>query len=107
MIINENDGLSLEYGKQSKNGAGYGIRVTKEQRDDHFKKKWDEIILHTKEKVFKVNISDSFWRNCTELRSKQIGQFLFNQGLAVWEKGNPPKLELLYISKNEFSLSLL
>ena len=93
-------------GKFHSSGAGYGLRITKDDRQNYFEKKWDHIVIFMDKDGFKVNISDSFWRNCTELRNKQIGKFVIKNGFGRWNKGIPPKLELLYIKKNEFSLTI-
>ena len=52
-------------------GAGYGIRINKEDRDRYFQKAWKEVIIILDGKEIKVNLSQSFWKKCTELRKKK------------------------------------
>ncbi len=37
-----------------------------------------------------VSISKSFWENCSELRSQDIGLWMIGSGLAPWKTGTPP-----------------
>ena len=85
-------------------GAGYGIRLKKSDRDNVFNKKWNDVIILVDKTSFKVPISDSFWRNCTELRSAEIGMALLTRGLAPWTKDNPPKLTLTVVGRGRFEL---
>jgi len=91
-------------GKYKESGAGYGLRILKEDRDSVFLRKWDHIILDIDGKEVAINLSDSFWRNCSELRSKEIGKWLISTDKGKWEKGKPPKYQLTQISNNKFKL---
>ena len=87
-------------------GSGYGIKLPKEDRDKYFHRSWKFVTIQIDKSVeFEVKISNSFWNNCIELRSKKIGKYLLNQGLAPWVKYNPPILNLKYIKENRFHLS--
>ena len=86
-------------------GAGYGIRIPIKIRNTVFKKEWDYVILKLDNKVIKVNISPSFWRGCSELRSKEIGKWLLKHKLAPW-KNNPPKIKMIHEAENIFKLQV-
>ncbi|MCK4416801.1 MAG: hypothetical protein KAV99_01370 [Candidatus Latescibacteria bacterium] len=87
-------------------GAGYGIRVTREHRDRYFERGWPSVTIELdKENMVKVDLSDSFWRGCTELRSARIGKWMLDRGLASWPKGIPPGLKLEPIGNRQFRLS--
>jgi hypothetical protein len=53
-----------------------------------------------------VNVDKkSFWTpTCGELIDKRIGQWLFKNKLAPWEKGAPLELELEHRKNNHFYL---
>ncbi len=96
------------YSRPHNNGAGYGIRVTHKDRDIHFQKEWSSVIIEIeKEDEIDVNLSKSFWRKCSELRSAQIGRWLFIHNLAPWVKYNPPRLKLMPIGDRRFRLMLI
>ena len=87
-------------------GAGYGIKVNPKDRDKYFQKAWKEIIIILDDKEIKVNLSESFWKRCSELRKKEIGRWMIEKGIAPWCKGNPPELELVPEKDNRFVLMI-
>lgn len=95
-------------GKYWSAGAGYGIKIDKHDRDALFDRSSKSVILHLdgNEKPIKVNTNKkSFWGDgCRELINKEIGLWFFENGLAPWPEGVPPKLNLERIKDNEFLL---
>jgi hypothetical protein len=76
-------------------GAGYGLKISRQDRDRFFDHGWSAIVLHLPgQDPANVPLSESFWRSCTELRSVAIGRWLILSGLAPWPRGNPPVLTL-------------
>ena len=82
-------------------GAGYGLKVSVEDRDSYFKKEWKSVTIEIPtttggSKTIQVNISKaSFWDGtCLELISKEIGLWLMSRKLAPWPKGSPPRISL-------------
>jgi hypothetical protein len=53
-----------------------------------------------------VTLSQSFWRNCSELRSADIGRWLLRQGLAPWPRGKPPTFELVPVEDRRFRIDV-
>lgn len=92
-------------GQWNASGAGYGIRLTRRDRDREFRREWDEVYLVLDE-VVALKLSKSFWRRCAELRSQKIGTWLRSRGLATWQKGCPPQLKLKSVGDRTFQLSL-
>ncbi len=95
-------------GSHHNSGAGYGFKLTCEDRDRFFKNEWGKIYLRlpgSGEEV-EVNIDkDSFWNDsCRELISKEIGVWLISSGLAPWKTGQPPKLILEQKHENHFEV---
>lgn len=89
----------------NKTGAGYGIRISKKDRDRYFKKSWDSVEIEFEGgDVITVSLSDSFWKDCTELRSSKIGKWMLEKGFAPWQKGKPPKIELIPVGERRFKL---
>lgn len=90
-------------------GAGYGIRVTKEDRDAHFYRDWGciELELPGEADFCKVNIDkDSFWNNCSELIKKEIGAWLIENNYGTWPEGEPFTFDLIPIGGRRFSLQI-
>jgi len=93
-------------GSPSKTGAGYGIRIRREDRDKYFEKGWSYVIIELEgDTQVKIRLSDSFWKDCIELRSAEIGRWMLKQKLAPWPKNKPPKLKLEPIGNRKFRLS--
>ena len=96
-------------GQRHRTGAGYGFKLSAEDRDRHFKKIWPTVFVSlpgvTQE--VEVNIAkSSFWgRTCRELISRDFGQWLIARHYAPWASGNPPKFELVPIGGNHFKLA--
>ncbi len=95
-------------GQHLASGAGYGLKVTIQDRDRWFNRKWGHIWLRLEGETdsFEVNVGKpSFWSDtCHELIHKRIGQWLIINHLAPWPKGQPPKLVLEHPSENNFYL---
>ncbi len=87
-----NNGLYLE------SGGGYGVKLSRHDRDRHFHREWRAVTLELEGEPRPVTVNvdkPSFWGpTCRELISKDIGVWLRQQGVAPWPTGNPPKLEL-------------
>lgn len=64
-------------GRPVASGAGYGLKVSRADRDHRFKSSWRSVrLLFQDGECVSVPISASFWRDCTELRSSAIGRWL-------------------------------
>jgi hypothetical protein len=98
-------------GNHSKSGAGYGIRLTAEDRDRFFIREWQYVIISFEggEKQARVNIDkDSFWlSSCRELIHIEIGRWLINNNLGYWPRTRPPIFWLEPLPERNFFLSLL
>lgn len=92
----------------NESGAGYGIRISRQDRDQYFRREWTSVTIELEDdEVVEIEIplSESFWRNCTELRGAEIGRWMLRQGFAPWPEGNPPKFELISLGKGRFRLA--
>jgi hypothetical protein len=88
-------------------GGGVDIRVSHRYRDAHFDRAWGSVTVVADGRKIEVPLSSSFWRRCSELRSREIGAFLLSHGLAPWPKGGPPRLELVPEGDGRFRLEKL
>jgi hypothetical protein len=88
-------------------GGGYGIRIEPVDREAHFHRKWAQVALDlgAGPRVL-VSLSRRYWAGCPELRSKHIGRWMLNKGVAPWPKGSPPKLRLEPVGEAEFRLTV-
>lgn len=81
-------------GQYSSTGAGYGVKVRMEDRNEYFKKKWRSVLLKLQgEPGYTEANSDkkSFWDpGCGELVQKDIGIWLKKNVRVPWRKGYPP-----------------
>lgn len=94
-------------GRHHCSGAGYGIKVSRADRDTHFRKSWKSvvIILPSKEKIEVNTNKKSFWDDtCRELIHNGIGRWMRDCGIAPWPLGHPPKFELRPGKEREFLL---
>jgi len=82
-------------GSPSATGSGYGIAISKSDRDAHFTPGLGSVTLLLEHgPTVAVVLSASFWRDCPEFRGAGIGRWLLNQGLAPWPRGEPPRLQI-------------
>ena len=92
----------------NRTGAGYGIRIAREDRDKCFRKAWTSVTIELDNgDLVDVRLSDSFWSGCTELRRAKLGKWMLDHELAPWPKGKPPRLKLEPIGNRKFRLSRL
>ncbi len=86
-------------------GAGYGIRITRQDQERYFKKSWSSITIELEDgESVDIRLSDSFWRKCSELRSAKLGKWMISKSIAPWPSYNPPELKLEPISERKFHL---
>ena len=84
-------------GKHHSTGAGYGLKISAEDRDRYFDKRSETVKIRLPDgKGIEVNVAkSSFWNEtCRELISKELGLWLIAGGHAPWPKGHPPGFEL-------------
>ena len=92
----------------SKSATGYGLKVSRIDRDLHFKPEWKEVSLIVdglKDPIL-VNIGKrSFWNGtCRELISKQIKDWMMAQGLIPWPARKPPKFVMSPLKPTVFKV---
>lgn len=93
-------------GSHRSSGAGYGLKVSKTDRDQFFDHGWRNVIFDLEGEAQAVApVSESFWRSCTELRSAAIGRWLRGNGLAPWPEGRPPILEVTPKDGSRFAVA--
>ncbi len=94
-------------GQQLGSGAGYGLRISAQDRDRFFHRSWGDVTLHLQgyDKSVSVNITPSFWRRCSELRSQDIGRWLVQKGHVPWERGDPPRFRMSRKGEQSFDVA--
>jgi len=86
-------------------GSGYGLRLSKKDRDQYFNPSWSSVIINLHDLgPVKVELTESFWKNCTELRNPKIGLLMVQHGHAPWMKGKPPEYRLIPSTDRYFDL---
>jgi hypothetical protein len=93
-------------GAWHKSGAGYGIKIDKNDRDHFFREAWSDVQIELPSGVITtVPISKSFWKQCSELRSQDVGLWMIRVGFAPWKTGTPPVLKLEPVGGQVFRLA--
>jgi hypothetical protein len=85
-------------------GNVYGIDIGDPNRDRYFDRSWVEIEVEMDDEVNRFELSESFWEDCSEIRSPVIREWLRRYGLLTWPKGDRPKMELVPLEGNRFRL---
>ena len=97
-------------GQHLPSGAGYGLKLSIRDRDQHFRRSWKTVDIQFSGKpgITRINVDkDSFWsETCRELISKDIGRWLIGLGLAPWQPGQPPKVVVRQNGDRSFNVSV-
>ncbi len=95
-------------GQQHASGAGYGLKLSADDRDRYFMRSWSTVLLTLPgvPNPIEVNVAKaSFWSaTCRELIHRNIGKWLIDCGYAPWERGRPPRFQLEPMGERRFSL---
>ena len=86
-------------------GAGFGIRIPIAARNETFDKSWKDVELSIDGKTCCVAITGGFWRDCPELRSKEIGLWLIRKKLSSRPKRKPHAVSMKHLEGNRFEVS--
>ena len=87
----------------------YGLRMSKSDRDMFVTRGLEYVFLELpgmNERV-KIHITDSFWRKCSEFRSKDIRTWLELHDLKEWPHGEPHKFRMVKKSEDTFEVQFL
>jgi hypothetical protein len=86
-------------GSYRSTGAGFGLKVSRDDRDRYFRKEWSCVYLRLPglDDPLEVNIKKkSFWNDsCRELINIEIGRWMIAAKLAPWARGKPPRFKLI------------
>lgn len=88
--------------------SGLGLKVPFSDREVMFDRTWSSVVveLPTGCGYVRVNVSvnkESFWsRQCGELISKDIGEWLRASNLVPWSKGKPPRFHVVRRADRHF-----
>jgi hypothetical protein len=94
-------------GKHNYTGVGYGFRISPADRDKYFRHSWGSVFLDAPRWAAPMEVSisnESFWGRCCELRSKEIGVWLWQEKHSPWPTGNPPEFEIKFLGQQRFRI---
>ena len=97
-------------GARSRTGAGYDLRISAEDRDKHFERRWNTVTLRMigerTTRVAEANVDKtSFWDGtCRELINAEIGQWFIENGFDRWTHGIPPRFRMRALAQREFDV---
>lgn len=86
-------------------GGTYGIRVFRKDLLRFFDPRWKEVIIEIEGHSEQKSLSRTFWTTCPELRGGLIGKWIQTNGLTEWDKGHPPRVQLIPLGQNRFRLA--
>ncbi len=98
-------------GHRHASGAGYGIKINMQDREQFFNRNWQTVTLHLSGNInpIEVNVDKpSFWiRNCGELISIEIGLWLQRNNAATWPPRLPHRVRMTVLGEREFKVELI
>ena len=80
-------------------------------RDRFFDRGWQSVTIRlsaqTTTRIAEANYAkESFWNGtCRELISKEIGRWFFDNGLAPWPRGAPPRFRISPVEARVFDVT--
>jgi hypothetical protein len=97
-------------GRHGRTGVGYGFRLSREDRDQHFKREWQTVTIEVPHGGRFITIeasidSQSFWEECCELRDKEIRQWMYRERHAPWPDREPPKFQVTAMGNGRFRVN--
>ena len=104
------DARAWNNGRWHATGAGYGLKISAEDRDKYFDTDWDTVTLRLigerTRRVAEANITkDSFWSpECRELIQLEIGQWFIENGFRRWTLNVPPRFRMLPVAGRDFEV---
>ncbi len=99
-------------GHRHTSGAGYGIKINMQDREQFFNRSWQTVKLHLSgniNPIEEVNVDKpSFWnRTCGELISREIGLWLQRNNAATWPPRLPHRVRMTVVGDREFKVELI
>ena len=91
-------------------GAGYGLKISAEDRDKYFDRNWGTVTLRLvgerTSRIAEANVAkNSFWGpKCRELIKLEIGQWFIENGFRRWTLNAPPRFRMIHIAGHEFEI---
>lgn len=98
-------------GSHHPSGAGYGLKIRLQDREQFFNRNWQTVILHLDghERPIEVNVAKaSFWnRSCGELISREIGIWLQRNNRNRWPNSQPHEVRFAAVGERAFRVEFL
>ena len=97
-------------GARHRTGAGYGLKISSEDRDRYFERDWNTVTLRLvgerTSRVAEANVAkSSFWDGtCRELIAAEIGRWFIENGFDRWTRGTPPRFRMRPLTQREFEV---
>ena len=92
-------------GSHCQSGAGYAIRIRQIDRNRLFEPEWESVYIELPNgQDTDIKLSRSFWSRCPELKNREIGRWLVQEGLAPWSRRQPPRLIVRHLGGPAFRI---
>jgi hypothetical protein len=90
-------------GRRDSPHVEYGLKLEASDRDRYFRREWRAVRIDLPDGSFaKANTMGEFWGKCAELRSTDLGRWMFGHGYAPWKQRQPPRFKLEHLEGNRF-----
>lgn len=72
-----------------------------------FQRDWKKVSVRLGDapEYVQVDLTDSFWNKCSELRGEHISKWIVAQGLHHWRKKHPNSLNLKSVGDGKFTIT--
>ena len=98
-------------GHRHASGAGYGIKITMQDREQFFNRSWQSVMLHLNDYSIPIEVNvakASFWnKTCGELIKKDIGIWLIQNDCALGTLGWPFEIKMTVIGVRRFKIEII
>ena len=98
-------------GSYHNSGAGFGLKVRLEDREQFFNRSWQTVTLHLNGYAHPIEVNvgkPSFWnQTCGELINKHIGLWLQQNNRATWPNGQPHQVLITVVRERVFNVELI
>ena len=101
----------MTFSAWSHEGEWYGFRVSKSERNAYFSRELKSVILELPQGNgtvrIQVNVSPSFWKKCSELRSSKIRNWFNECGYSSPTTIEVPRFHAEFVNQNTIHIDII
>lgn len=110
MNPNRFEATAWNNGPWHETGAGYGLKISADDRDKYFDRDWDtgtlRLITERTSRIAEPNVANDSFRGpqCRELIKLEFAQWFTENGFRRWTRNTPPRFRMIPIARREFEV---